>query len=101
MFGSFMAEGERPNYGITKPVNTYNPITLVFHEWYDIIKDLKQAETKKEAFKILFGRPDDEVIKKREMRRKEAVENALKNKPAPPPKPVMTDKEALLLQKEK
>lgn len=101
MFGTFMPEGERPNYGITKPINTYNPITLVFHEWYDIIKDLKRSENPKEAFKILFGRPDDEVIKERELRKKAAKKSVSKKKRTPTPKPVMAPEKPVLLQEEK
>jgi hypothetical protein len=27
-------------YGITTPINSYNPITLNFHEWKDIFLDV-------------------------------------------------------------
>lgn len=66
MFGTFMPEAERPTYGITKPVNSYNPIYLNFHEWSDIVSDLRKAESFKESWKIVFGKPGDEVIKNRE-----------------------------------
>lgn len=66
MFGTFMPEGEKPTYGITKPVNTYNPFHLNFHEWKDIFRDLKKAKNLKEMFRILFDKPGAEVIKKRE-----------------------------------
>jgi hypothetical protein len=66
MFGTFMPEAERPNYGITKPVKSYNPIYLNFHEWSDILSDLRKAENFKEGWKIVFGKPGDEVIKNRE-----------------------------------
>ena len=66
MFGTFMPEGERPNYGITKPVTSYNPIYLVFHEWRDIFSDLRKAQSFKEAWRILFDKPGAEVIANRE-----------------------------------
>ncbi|MDN3202544.1 sterol desaturase family protein [Algoriphagus sediminis] len=72
MFGTFMPEAERPTYGITKPVTSYNPVYLVFHEWNDIVKDLWQAKSWKEARIILFGKPSAEVIKNRKI--KEALE---------------------------
>ncbi len=62
MFGTFMPEAERPTYGITKPVTSYNPIYLVFHEWADIVKDLGQANSFQEGWRILFGKPSDDVI---------------------------------------
>lgn len=65
LFGTFMAEKERPTYGITKNVETYNPIYLVFHEFIDIYKDLKQAENFREVWQILFDKPGAEVIKNR------------------------------------
>ncbi|HEX9651804.1 MAG TPA: sterol desaturase family protein [Cyclobacteriaceae bacterium] len=59
MFGTFQPEEEQAIYGITKPLTTYNPITLVFHEWRDICKDLYRAKNIKEARKYLFGRPSE------------------------------------------
>lgn len=40
MFGTFQAEKEKANYGITDPINSFNPIYLVFHEWWDIFLDI-------------------------------------------------------------
>jgi sterol desaturase/sphingolipid hydroxylase (fatty acid hydroxylase superfamily) len=59
MFGTFQPEEEQANYGITKPLSTYNPITLVFHEWRDIFRDVSKAKNLKEARKYLFGRPSE------------------------------------------
>ncbi len=58
MFGSFQPEEETPNYGILKPVNSYNPVYLVFHEWIDIFKDMKQYRSPKAWWRILFGSPN-------------------------------------------
>ncbi|MTI30659.1 sterol desaturase family protein, partial [Xanthovirga aplysinae] len=57
IFGSFQPEKEKPIYGLTKNVNSYNPLFLVFHEWIDIIRDLKRSQSWNEAMKMLFGRP--------------------------------------------
>jgi len=70
MFGTFTPEKERPTYGITKNVNSYNPVTLVFHEFVDIYRDILKAENPKEIWQILFGKPGDEVIKNREILKK-------------------------------
>ena len=59
MFGTFQQEEEQAVYGITKPVGTYNPITLVFHEWRDIYKDVSSARNLSEVRKYLFGRPSE------------------------------------------
>lgn len=57
MFGTFQAEEEKPVYGLTKPVDSYNPIYLNFHEWIDIWEDLKHAKSVKEVYQLLFHPP--------------------------------------------
>ena len=57
IFGTFQIEEEQPVYGITKPVNSYNPVYLVFHEWIEVFKDLGQAKSPKMVWQILFGSP--------------------------------------------
>lgn len=58
MFGSFQPEEETPKYGILKPVNSYNPVTLVFHEWVDIFKDMARYRSPRAWWRILFGGPN-------------------------------------------
>ncbi len=57
MFGTFQPEEERPEYGILKPVNSYNPVYLVFHEAIDIAKDMAKYRSLKAWRLILFGSP--------------------------------------------
>ena len=57
MFGTFQPEEEQPEYGITKQVNSYNPVWLNFHEWSDIVKDVRKSKSLKEAYYMVFGRP--------------------------------------------
>jgi sterol desaturase/sphingolipid hydroxylase (fatty acid hydroxylase superfamily) len=57
IFGTFQKEEERPVYGLTKPVNSFNPIYLVFHEWVDIWKDLMHVRSFREAWDVLFKPP--------------------------------------------
>lgn len=57
MFGTFQSEDEKPVYGITKPVNSYNPITLNFHVWGDIFRELRQARSLRDVKTILIGYP--------------------------------------------
>lgn len=100
IFGTFMPEKERPNYGITKPVTSYNPVYLNFHEWADIVKDLKKAKNRKEVYQILFGKPGDEVIKNRELREKALQEEIHPKKTAVAPTPILVSNENSLLKKE-
>lgn len=57
IFGTFQPEEERPEYGITKPVNSYNPVYLNFHEWIDIYRDVRQSRSLREAYSMIFSRP--------------------------------------------
>jgi sterol desaturase/sphingolipid hydroxylase (fatty acid hydroxylase superfamily) len=57
LFGTFQAEEEKTVYGLTKPVNSYNPITLNFHEWRDIYIDVINSRTLKEAYALTFTSP--------------------------------------------
>jgi alkylglycerol monooxygenase len=57
IFGTFQEEEERPTYGITKPVNTWNPIKANFEHYIDIAGYLKRSKTLKDSLKILFNKP--------------------------------------------
>ena len=57
IFGTFRAEEEKPVYGITTPINSYNPITLNFHEWKDIYSDVIKSRSLKEANAMMFTSP--------------------------------------------
>ncbi|MFB6305641.1 MAG: sterol desaturase family protein, partial [Flavobacteriales bacterium] len=59
IFGTFEPEVEEPVYGIVEPVNTFNPVYLVFHEFVDMIKDVWRSKSLKEAWLMVFGRPRD------------------------------------------
>jgi hypothetical protein len=57
---------EKPDYGITTPVNSYNPVYLNFHEWMDIFKDVGHARSLKQALVMIFIRPSLLAAKKKE-----------------------------------
>lgn len=38
LFGTFVKEEETVRYGITKPVNSFNPLVVTFSEWQDMFK---------------------------------------------------------------
>jgi sterol desaturase/sphingolipid hydroxylase (fatty acid hydroxylase superfamily) len=47
-------------YGITKPINTYNPLKIAFHEWIDMYNDCLSALKNHQfgnAFKYVFAPP--------------------------------------------
>ncbi|WP_187261519.1 sterol desaturase family protein [Pontibacter beigongshangensis] len=84
MFGTFQAEEEAPVYGLTKPVSSYNPVYLVFHEYLDIWQDLKHARSGKEVFQLLFQPPGALVTEhQRQLAQSKVVADAPESSPAP------------------
>lgn len=57
MFGTFQPEEERPVFGLTRNIQTYNPLKIATHEWAEIGKDLRKARTWRDAWHYLFAPP--------------------------------------------
>lgn len=56
LFGTFQREEEKAIYGLTKNIETNNPITINFIEYKNILKDVKRCRTLRDKIKIVFGR---------------------------------------------
>ncbi|MFH4528406.1 sterol desaturase family protein [Vibrio diabolicus] len=60
MFGTFEPEVETVRYGISKPVNSFNPIRVTFAEWKDMFYDVTRPNlTWKQRWRCLFAPPSD------------------------------------------
>ncbi|MBB5871659.1 sterol desaturase/sphingolipid hydroxylase (fatty acid hydroxylase superfamily) [Allocatelliglobosispora scoriae] len=57
MFGSFAPELERPVYGLTTNITTYNPLRVAFHEYASIGRDLREAHGLRTKLGVLFHGP--------------------------------------------
>ncbi|NNC95183.1 MAG: sterol desaturase family protein [Chitinophagales bacterium] len=57
IFGTFTPEEERPDYGITNQPKGFNPVYLVFHEFIDIVNDMKKPKSWKNKIKLAFAPP--------------------------------------------
>ncbi|GAA4114983.1 sterol desaturase family protein [Nocardioides fonticola] len=57
LFGTFEAEGERVRYGLTKNVDSFNPVRVAFHEWTAIWRDVRSARTWRERLGYTVGHP--------------------------------------------
>lgn len=55
MFGTFQREEEKPNYGLTNNINTFNPLIIATHEWRAIISDVRRSP--KHFWGYIFGPP--------------------------------------------
>ena len=72
MFGSFQPEIEHPTYGLTKNVDTFNPVKVAFGEWVQIFKDVLKTKNLKNIFNYIFAAPgwshDKSTLTAKEMR---------------------------------
>ncbi|MGW4123567.1 sterol desaturase family protein [Nocardia sp. NPDC004711] len=57
MFGTFRPEMHRPTYGLTKPVGTYNLLKLQYHEYGNIIRDVRAADGYRNKLGYIFAPP--------------------------------------------
>ena len=57
LFGTFEAENERVQYGLTKNIETLNPVRIAFHEYASIGRDLAVARGFRARLAVLFGPP--------------------------------------------
>ena len=58
MFGTFEPEIETVQYGITQPVNSFNPLVVTFSEWREMWCDATKPQLPlKQRIKILFSPP--------------------------------------------
>jgi sterol desaturase/sphingolipid hydroxylase (fatty acid hydroxylase superfamily) len=57
IFGTFTEENEKPSYGITKPLNSWNPIFANFSHYIDLYQAIKSSKKLSDSLKILFRRP--------------------------------------------
>ncbi|MFE2916667.1 sterol desaturase family protein [Kitasatospora indigofera] len=56
-FGSFTAETTRPVYGLTKNLDTFNPLRVATHEYASIAKDLAAADNWRDRLRHLTKGP--------------------------------------------
>jgi alkylglycerol monooxygenase len=57
LFGTFQEEEERPTYGITKPINSWNAVWANFSHYAEMGKDLKRISKFTDKVKYLFKKP--------------------------------------------
>ncbi|MDF2153517.1 sterol desaturase family protein [Vibrio sp. CAU 1672] len=60
LFGTFEPEVETVRYGISKPVNSFNPLTVTFAEWRDMLHEVTRSNLSwQEKWRCLFSPPSD------------------------------------------
>lgn len=75
LFGSFQPEEERPTYGLTKNIGSFNPVIVAFKTWEGLFRSAYRSGSLKTAVKYFLKPPgwshdgSSETVK--EMRKKE------------------------------
>ena len=57
LFGTFEPEIRRVTYGLTKNIDTYNPLRVGYHEFIDIGRDVARTPGLRNKLRHVFGRP--------------------------------------------
>ncbi len=57
LFGTFEPEGEKPVYGLTKNLTTFNPVRIAFHEFAAIARDAARPGPLKHRLSYVFRNP--------------------------------------------
>lgn len=57
LFGTFEPEVRRIKYGLTKNIHTYNPLRIGYHEFVDIARDVRRADTWRDRLGHVFRGP--------------------------------------------
>ena len=57
LFGTFERESEPVIYGLTRNINTYNPVRIATHEWRDMFRDIAGSDNWRDRWSFLVLGP--------------------------------------------
>jgi sterol desaturase/sphingolipid hydroxylase (fatty acid hydroxylase superfamily) len=57
LFRTYRHEVRRPQYGLTKNIHSANPFIITFHEWKNLVQDLKKSRCLKDSLSYIFKAP--------------------------------------------
>ena len=57
MFGTFQAEEERPTYGITKPIHSWNAVWANFDHYATMAHEMKMIHSWRDKIRYMFNKP--------------------------------------------
>jgi sterol desaturase/sphingolipid hydroxylase (fatty acid hydroxylase superfamily) len=57
LLGTFVPERTPVRYGLTTNLTSFNPVTIAFHEWAAIARDVRRAPSLRAALAYVFGPP--------------------------------------------
>jgi sterol desaturase/sphingolipid hydroxylase (fatty acid hydroxylase superfamily) len=74
LFGSFEPERAAVDYGLTKNIDSYQPLVVGFHEWAAMLRDVARARSWSESFSHLLRppgwSPDGRTLTARQMQQR-------------------------------
>jgi sterol desaturase/sphingolipid hydroxylase (fatty acid hydroxylase superfamily) len=57
IFGTYQEEIFKPKYGLTEDIKSFNPFVIAFHEWKNILRDLKKTRNVRDRLRYFFNPP--------------------------------------------
>ena len=82
LFGTFQPEEERPTYGLTRNIGSFNPFVVALKTWNELLGHVKKAKSWRARAGYLFGAPgwspDGSTLTTRQLR-----EQSRARKPGP------------------
>jgi sterol desaturase/sphingolipid hydroxylase (fatty acid hydroxylase superfamily) len=82
LFGTFAPETEAVDYGLTKNIQSHNPVHIAFHEWQAMCRDASRAGRFFDAVRTLFNppgwSPDGSTQTSRQLQRSAGLAPSLK-----------------------
>ena len=57
IFGTFEPEGEPVVYGLTRNINSFNPVRIATHEWVDMARDVAGSRSWRDRFGFVLRGP--------------------------------------------
>jgi hypothetical protein len=60
LFGTFEPEDggeDRPHFGLTTNLHTYNPARIASHEWADMLREVRNSHGWRTKLRYVFGHP--------------------------------------------
>jgi sterol desaturase/sphingolipid hydroxylase (fatty acid hydroxylase superfamily) len=57
LFGTFEPEGDQVTYGLTKNINTFNPLRIAGHEYGEMVRDIARSRTWSDRLSFVLRGP--------------------------------------------
>jgi sterol desaturase/sphingolipid hydroxylase (fatty acid hydroxylase superfamily) len=94
LFGTFEPEGERVVYGLTKNINTFDPLRIAAHEHAEMLRDVARSTTWRDRLSFVLRGPGWATRRREEI---DAADAAQAGGPGGPPEAIMARNSSVVL----